>query len=218
MPKLQYHSYQPVGWLFDSWGSEDYGSEIAKLRRIAEGVRSSQLPANISVTEAEKMLLQANKAAQVLTDNARELLADLSNLFVAESISSLAMAVQRDSGNMVGALLNKIRYAKSSGQKTFPSREIKRLSTKVMMSVVYAYEGLADINESKPWFLRGAGVGLAVSLFISWAQAVQTVADYMPKMPDMPDFGPMLEILKWGSIATMLYIGFKVLSKQKGER
>lgn len=216
------HQQHSLGGLFSS---ADYGTEIKKMRAIAVGIRNTPMPAEIPLSKAEDMYLQTLKASGRFVDEGIKMHSDIGNLLAAESIFSTVRIVQHDQKKMNDRLFYSIiRPARAAGQTMVPSAPFKRETSALLMSVVFGFEALEDIDAAKAWWMRGADFGIILSFMVLAGRAANAVSSvvYEPLRDALKAATSATEMLitamKWGSIAGGLYLLYGALKPEKAKR
>lgn len=218
---MQYHAYQPVqGVLFAD--AEDFSEDVKKIRAIAEAIRAAPMPERIPVAKAELLLDRVFQISRNFSDQTERMVKDITNIFVSPRITFTQSSVHNDFLKKINPLVfDVIRPAKARGEATVPSNQLQRNVSSFLMSVVFGFEALQQIDEAKPFLIRNMPGTL--SLFVSLGRAAELVSEFVfePLKQALNAAGDsmkmLIEIIKWGSVAGGLYMLYKALEPKKGQ-
>ena len=185
------------------------------------------MPENIPLSKAKDLVDRTVRAVSGFTDDGIRMSKDPTNFAVSSQILSATNAVQRDleSKVIVRLVIGVIRPAQQAGRKTVPSRLFGPNIASMLMSVVFGYEALGQIDSAKPFLIRNmpgtlnliAKIGLVA---ISIGNMVGAVTDGLKAAVDAASSitEMMIAALKWGSVAGGLYLLYGALKPQKAKR
>jgi hypothetical protein len=206
---------------------EDFSTQIEKIRRIAEGIRATKMPEQISVTRAKELITRTLDATGNLVDKAIAMTKDITNVFVSDDIAASARAVQRAVTKKIikELLVEVIQPAVAAGRTTVPSSRFGPNISSVLLNVVFSYEALQQIDAAKPFIIRNMPATLSLiakigSVVIILGNIAGSVASGLKEAVEAAASGTrlMIEILKWGSIAGGLYLLYGALKPEKGKK
>lgn len=210
------------GFLFHE--EADFDADIENLKGIAEGIRTSTMPPQITIAQAKKLIDLTTRAVNDFQKRASVIINDSGSAFVRPAMRSAAKVVQRDYEDKIQRNLGGIvKAAVSQGKSTVDSFRFNyRDIHGMIMSIAFAYEALKEIDDMKPWFVK-LMPSLVVGVVALIGNAVMSTAlfssDLLKQAVRAASTGTAMLIaaLKWGSIAGGLYLLYGTL-KPKAKR
>lgn len=196
------------------WQKADFSEEVAEMGGIASAIRDAPLPDQIPLKDAEELFSRALKASGRFVSQGMKAQADMGNLIASNAYYNSVRVVQRDQEKMISRLLyGIIQPARGSGVKTVASAPFKKETSTLLMSVVYGFEALEEIDAAKTWWLRGSELSFILSLFVSAGVYTNKLTTYLyePLAKLNSSMDKIVTLLKWGSIAGGMYYLSKAL-------
>lgn len=221
---MYHQTQQSVGGFFFQ-ETADFAGEIRKMNNVAEGIRKTRLPSEITIAQANRMISTVTRAAQEFQKKAAVIINDRGSAFVRDDLKASARAVQRSwEGKIRDRLMPRVAAAVSQGKATVTSGAYSdgftfNIAT-MLFDIAGGYEALERIDSYKPWWLKMAPsymVGLMAAVGNAVANAAAWVSDLLGKTLDEIGKGTqmLIAVLKWGSIAGGLYLLYGALKPKK---
>lgn len=212
---------QSVGGLFFH-EEANFGKSIKEMRDIADGIRASRLPVQISLYDAKKLIALTTKAVNAFQSGASKVINDGGSAFVRPAMRAVAKEVQNDyNSKIVQRLGGIVNAAAGQGKNTVSSYEFNYRALPLMLgNIANAYETLAEIDDMKPWFLKMVP-SYTIGVFVSIGNKVINIATFTASALKNAISAAsktaeiVITVLKWGSIAGGLYLLYGVLKPKK---
>lgn len=217
---MYHQTQQAVGiWPFKS--AVDFSESNAKMTDIAWAINRSNMPAQISIKDARKLIAGVTKAISQFASDAKPVIA--SSPGVRDSLRAAVKAVQWDFDTKIGRLKSIIRTAEAQGKNTVPSFQFNHRDIHLtLLSIVGGYEAVQFIDEAKPFLVRS--VPFMIGIFVGIANVVQNIIGIAKSIASGLNQGikaagsgmdKLITMLKWGSVAGGLYLLYGALKPKK---
>lgn len=218
------HNNQAMGiWPFKD--AVDYSEDTKKMEAIAWAINSSQMPSEISISQAEKLMADVKRAVDRFVSDAQPVIENSPG--VRDSLRAAVKVVTNDyRDNIEGRLRSIINQSKAQGIATVPSFRFNHRDIHLtLLSVVHGYEAVQFIDEAKPFLVRSMPftmgifvvIGRAVEAIVGVTQAVISGLGVAVKAA-ASGTEMLISILKWGSVAGGLYLLYGALKPEKAKR